>query len=866
MDDGRGQRRQRVDELFAEVLQRLAPERETFLREATLGDAALYTEIQTRLRTHATAGSSVGGEEASALLQPILADLSRLIDGEQRPLPCGGRIGVYRLIEEAGRGGMATVYLAEREVSGIQQRVALKLMDRGTDSDEVLRRFAHETRVLASLQHPNIARFYDAGATEDGRPYLVMEYIEGRPLTEYCDAARLAIEARLDLFGIVCGAVQYAHQNLVVHRDIKPSNIMVTDRGEVKLLDFGIAKLVAEEIDPAAPLTRTGLRVLTPEYAAPEQIRGEQIRTATDVYALGVVLYELLCGSRPGSGTADARLGDRLDRSIEPPSPSAIVRRRTRTAPDTAAVAAARSTTTDRLRRSIEGDLDRIVLRALEHEPAQRYQSPQQLQDDLDRHARGLPVQARPATMRYRLRKYARRHRAGILGTAAALLVLVGFTAFHTQRITGERDRAQAEAAKSRVTTHFLQRLLAEAYPSVTLGDTLFSMSALLERAVARVDSVTDQPGIQAELLRSLGDVYREQGRFEQALALLQRAVALHRGSGEPPSRAAGEALSALGHLQYERHDYEAAWQDHAASLEMWQQVFAADDTLVLYALNNMAAAASALERYDESLRLHQQVLARRRRMFADTSRLVHTTHNNLGHLHHRMGNLTDAEREHREALRMRRAGLPSDHPSIALSMNNLASTLDRRGKLEEAEQLHREALASFQRVFGPDHHRVGLAAYNLGLLLHKKGALAEAESLFRLALSIDRKTYGDQHLEVGTDLRVLGSLLREAGDCASAEPTLREADAIFERNDVPLGNRRRVMTRSDLGACLGTLGRYAEAEEMLIGTYHAARALDAQADSAAIRQAVERLADFYRVRGRSAEAELVGRRTNTTN
>ena len=793
MDEAQRRRWQRVDDLFAQVLELPAGERYGFLRAATADDPSLHDEVAALLQSDEAAAVSLG-DDASSLLQPILAEVSRMLQADQPPLPGGGRIGAYSLIAEAGRGGMATVYSAERTAGGVQQRVALKLVNRGTDTDEVLRRFAHETRVLASLEHPNIARFYDAGASTDGRPYLVMEYIEGRPLTEYCDAARLNIEARLLLFRVVCEAVQYAHQNLVVHRDIKPSNILVTDHGVVKLLDFGIAKLLADEPDAVSPRTRTGIRILTPEYAAPEQIRGESISTATDVYALGVVLYELLAGARPHGQTAGV-----LD------APSAAVKHTTRTGGATD-IALARATTAERLRRRLTGDLDRIVLKALESEPAQRYQSPQQLNDDLDRHARGMPVQARPATISYRLRKYARRHRAGLALAVAAVLVLTAFTSFHTLRITGERDRVRVEAAKARATTAFLQQLLGEAYPSIARGDN-FSMSQLLARAVTRIDSLTAQPAIQAELLRTIGDVYREQGRFAEARPLLERAIALHRSTGESNSREAGHALSALGHMLYEWKDFDGALKAHRESLDVFEQILARDDTLVLFALNNIATAATALEQFDEALRLHEEVIARSRRLFADTSQLVHVTYNNLGDLHSNMGHYAEAEREFRKALRLRRAALPADHPALALSMNNLGSTLGRLERLEEAESLHREALATWRRVYGPDHHRVALSAYNLARVLEKTGQLEEADTLFRITIEIDRKTYGEDHLEVGIDLQRLGMLLRRKGDCAAAVVELRQAEAIFVKNALPLEHERRVATRGDLEAC-GELGK----------------------------------------------------------
>lgn len=834
--------------LFERVLDLQPEECARILDEECAGRPDLRALVEELLEADRRRGHDLLDAEALPWHELVEAEADRT----DRP---GEWIGPYRLLATAGQGGMATVYLAEREVGGARQRVALKLVRRGIDTDEVLRRFAHETRVLASLEHPNIARFFDAGASDDGRPYLVMEFIEGRPLTRHCDAERLGIVARLQLFQTVCDAVQYAHQQLVVHRDIKPSNILITDDGEVKLVDFGIAKLLADETGTASPRTRTGVRVLTPEYAAPEQIRGESISTATDVYALGLVLYELLTGLRARSVAMEGAVtggppGDAFDAL----APSTAVRRSGAVA---SAAATARRTTTDRLGRRLRGDLDRIALKALNPDPARRYPSALQLREDVGRHLRGLPIEARPNTLRYRVRKFSRRHRAGLLAAVAAAASLIGFGAFHAVRITRERDVARAEATKARTTTQFMQRLLGDAYPSVALGDT-FSMGDLLRRAVARVDSLSTEPDVQAELLRTLGDVYREQGRFDEALPLLERAVAIHAQSREPESRAAGQAFDALGHLQYERKDYEAALRAHRRSLEVFERLYAPDDSLVLFALNNIATATSALGNRDEALRLYRTILSRHTRLFSDTSQLVHVTRNNLGQLYHENGDYEAAVREFREALRIRRIALPPDHPSLALTMNNLGTSLERLGRLGEAEELHREALDIFRRVYGPEHYRVGLSAYNLARVLRLRKRYDEAEKLFRLTLSIDRKTFGDRHTEIGVDLRGLGFLLVEAGDCEHAVETLREADGIFAANELPLTNRRRMTARSQLGRCLTTLGRYAESEEVLRRDLDAAESTPGEADSAAVRETIDELVELYGAWGRPLSADSI--------
>jgi eukaryotic-like serine/threonine-protein kinase len=834
--------RARALALFERLVDLDEAERRDLLARESAGEPQLAALVADYLAADDTPSPFLDGDP-SDLLDLLADEPGASHQPDAGSLPYGGHIGDYRLLHVAGRGGMAVVYAAERVVGEVRQRVALKLVNRGLDTDDLPRRFRQETKLLASLEHPNIARFHDAGSTADGRPYLVMEYVEGRPLTAFCDEGSLTVAARLDLFRAVCKAVQFAQQRLIVHRDLKPSNILVTTRGEVKLLDFGIAKLLTSEPDTGEALTRTGVRVLTPEYAAPEQLGGDPISTASDVYSLGRLLSELLVGRQPAA----------VEPAGQVASPGTLLRNAMRdgTAEE---LARARGTTPDRLHRRIAGDLDRIVLMALEPDPARRYGSAEQLLDDLERHRSGMPVRARPNTVLYRLMKYTRRHRAAVSAVVMAGIMLAGFGGFHAVRITAERDRAQAEAVKAQATTQFLQRLLGDAYPSASLGDA-FSMSELLSRATARVDSLADQPKVQAELLRTLGDIYREQGHFREALPLLERAVALHRSMGRTPDRAAGQALGALGHLHYEVKDFRAALDAHRESLQLYRRLLADDDSLPLFALNNIAAAATALGEYDAARSAYAEVLARRNRLFTDTSQLVHVTHNNLGHLYEELGDDAAAEVEFRAALALRRLALPPDHPSTALTATNLGSLLARQGHIEEAEQLHRQAFESFERVFGPDHHRVGLSAFHYGSLLQRMGRLAEAEAMLRRTVAIDRATYGPDHIEIATDLRRLGSILVDKGDWDAAIAALLEADAIYASHDIVLSDARRVYVRADLAASLTALGRYEEAEDLLLVVYaqHDAGAT-LRADAA--HRLEDQLVALYTSWGRPADAD----------
>jgi serine/threonine protein kinase len=435
----------RVEALFAAVADLEPGERRERLAAARAGDPDLVREVERLLAHDGDAGASIAAAVAGAAEHlagdagrlagaagPLAGDPRTLHDASAAPLP-GGRIGPYRIERELGHGGMGTVCLAARDDDAYRKRVAIKLM-RASVPAALRQRFLAERRILAALDHPNIARLLDAGTTESGEPYVVMEYVDGRPIDVHCDQGRLPTRDRLELFRKVCAAVQFAHRNLVVHRDLKPGNVLVTADGEAKLLDFGIAKLLDPAAPGAGPETGTTFRMMTPEYASPEQIRGEPVTTASDIYSLGVLLYELMAGRRPYR-LKTPQSGE-LERAIleqEAERPSAAVLRPAGPAGEAAtaeAIGRARSTSPSRLRRRLAGDLDNIVLMALSKEASRRYASVAQLAEDVGRHLDGLPVLARPATLTYRTRKFLRRHRAGVAAAAAVVVLMTGLVGF----------------------------------------------------------------------------------------------------------------------------------------------------------------------------------------------------------------------------------------------------------------------------------------------------------------------------------------------------------------------------------------------------------------------------------------------------
>jgi serine/threonine-protein kinase len=882
---------QRIDVLFEAALERPASEREAFLREASGGDAELYREVKALLDSDAAAAAALG-ESVTAYAAPLLSALQAEGPADAPgAIPAGGRLGPYRVLEEIGRGGMGAVFLAERADEQFHKRVAIKLVKRGMDTDEVLRRFRHERQILASLEHPNIARLYDGGVSDDGRPYLVMEYIEGRPITAYCDARRLGIVERLALFRTACQAVQHAHQNLVIHRDIKPSNVLVTEAGEVKLLDFGIAKLLDDGADPDAPRTRTDMVLLTPEYASPEQLQGLPVTTASDVYALGVVLYELLTGRRPytlaGRGAHEA---ERVVSEEEIVRPSSVVARdeertgyvaaRDRVTPET--VAAARGTTRERLRRRLRGDLDTITLKALAKEPERRYQSAEQLLEDIRRHLQGLPVAARPDTPAYRAAKFVRRHRAGVLAAALVLLSLVGGLSaalWQGERAARERDVAQQVSG-------FLEGLFKAPDPfalEAPQADTM-RVRDFLARGTAKVQSeLRAQPAVQARMLNTLGEVYRSLGSYDRAQPLLEEALRLRQQLYGAEHIEVAETQRYLGGLLHERGDLAGAESLLRTSLATRRRLLGDDHADVAESLNDLAVLLRAQGQFGEAVQRHEEALAILRTSVGERDQRVISTLRELAYTLDEKSEPEGAERHARTVLALSRSVYGDDHPWVAMALSDLAIPLQRRGDFDTAAELTREALAVAERGLGAEHPYVGEIVGRLALIVYGQRQLDEAEQLHRRALAIKRKHYGETHMSIAAGLfnlaqvlRVKGDLdgaeavnregiemarriggddhpnvaiytghlaviLHAKGDCRRALPLYRDAIASIERT-IGADHFRIPQIQRHVGGCLTELGRYAEAEAVLLESY---RALD-EADDMFTREAAERLVTLY--------------------
>lgn len=777
-----------IDQILQAALDRDPRERSAFLVQACAEDASLLGEVESLIKSH---------DEAQSFIEsPLLEDSTKIMMEQPARAVANRLIGAYKIIREIGHGGMGTVFLASRADEQYRKAVAIKLIRRGMDTDSILSRFRHERQILASLDHPNIARLLEGGTTEDGLPYFVMEYIEGETIDQYCDTHRLTTADRLTLFRTVCSAVHYAHQNLVVHRDIKPTNILVTADGVPKLLDFGIAKLLKPEMyaQTIAP-TETMVRPMTPDYASPEQVRSQPITTATDVYSLGVLLYELLTGRRPYRIRSSHP--EEMEKAIceqEPEKPStAINRTETVSGSDGGAqttltpelVSKTREGQPDKLRRKLAGDLDNIVLKAMRKEPQRRYASVEQFSEDIRRHLEGLPVIARKDTFGYRAGKFIQRHKAAVAAAAVIALLVIGFvltTIMQSARIVRERDRAERERDKAASVSTFLVDLFKVSDPSEAKGNAITAREILDKGADKVRQELKDQPEVQATLMDTIGRVYRSLGLYDRAAPLLDEALRLRRaqlGNDHPDVTA---TMKTIAGLLKDKGDYDASERVFGEVLEMRRRQYGAEHADVATALDDLSSVYYAQGKLDEAEKLNGEGLAMKRKLFGNESAEVAHSLTNLAEVLLQKGDYVSPEPMFREALSIQRKLLGNEDASVALTLNNLASLLYQRGDYPGAEALMREVLALDRKRLGAEHPTVAYGLSNLGATLKMQGNFEAAEPLEREALAIRRKALGDDHPQVALSLNGLGMTLRSEGNYTAAEPLFRESIAISRK------------------------------------------------------------------------------------
>ena len=846
----------------------LEPEhRSHFLDAACAGNPGLRQELEAYLDADSEA------EEEGYLDTPALPPIDMLNAGTPTAdISVDSQIGPYRVVKSLGQGGMGDVFLAVQN-EPFKRYVALKIIRRGMDFGAVLQRFDMERQILASLNHPNIARLIDGGVTAGGLPYFAMEYIDGMSITSYCDTNAATIEQRLELFISVCGAVYHAHQNLVLHRDLKPSNILVTKEGDVKLLDFGIAKLLNPGISHlSAPVTQFDGRLMTPDYASPEQVRGESLSTATDVYSLGVVLYELLTGHLPHQlkrRTTEELL--RIVCEVDPERPSAKIGSTTQirragqgdieVTPEI--VSRSRAASPEKLRKILRGDLDNIVMKALRKEPGRRYSDPKHLREDLERFLKGLPVEAHQDSRSYRFAKWIRRRRveaAAILLIFLSLAAGMAATLWQANVAARERDSAQqaletASTAlrKSESVTAFLMSMFEASDPNESQGDTI-TVQELLQRGLDRVQQLADQPQVQAQMLDVIGGVYfaldqdarsrslheeafriRQRhlpeshvdfgngflhlgvvhlalGNLEEAESFLTKAIDHQRRYSADDAAALVNTLTRLGSVYFEMSQYEDVGRYLDEAFAVHQSLATEDSVILVPALSLLASTNMQLGLVDEAAAVYERIVHVQKHAEEVNRLQAAVTMNDLGLLLRRRGNYDRAEPYLRDALDMMHRVVGRSHRNVGRAFHNLATLYYYRDELERADSLFVEALDVYSHTLPGEHAWRALTLHNRGRVFRDQGRYKEAEALLQEALGIQEGLFPDEHFHKALSLHTLGVLYHLTGQYERARSYLDRA----------LSMRRRLIgeDHADYGRTLQQLARF----QLELGETEAAR------------------------------------------
>ena len=788
------ERWQRIQVVFHEAAALPPAEQLAFLKKTCGEDEELRSEVSAMLAQDA-GGDSLLDHGLAAVAQETLVGSAPLISKD---------IGPYRIVRLLGEGGMGVVYLAERK--DLDTQVAIKVLRDAWVSPSRRQRFAGEQRTLAQLNHPSIARLYDAATMDDGTPYFVMEYVEGTPLTEYCRKNRCSVQTRLQLFRCVCEAVEHAHANAVIHRDLKPSNILVKNDGTVRLLDFGIAKQL-ESLDLQVEQTMTGLRLMTPAYASPEQVLGQRVGIGTDVYSLGVVLYELLVGELPIdlSNLTPAEAAT-IIAEHEPAKPSAATKRAMQSHPDHDLPAVS---------QEAWADLDVLCLTAMHKDPARRYRSVEALIRDIDHYLKGEPLEARPDTVRYRTAKFVRRNRSAVAAAASVGVVIIGLVTFFTVRLAKARDAAMAEAARTQRIQQFMNNLFQGGDETAGPSDAL-RVTTIVDRGVQQARSLNSDPKVQAELYGNLGSIYQKLGKYDQADPLLQSALDERKKLFGADSAEAAESLIALGLLRSDQAHLDQAEQLTRQGLEIDQRHFPPDHPAIAKALIAYGKVLAQRGSYDQALKslneavriesargvapvdlaeslsaladaqysaghypasdqLYRRVLEMHRELHGDRHPLVAGDLENLAAIQQDLGYYSESEKFDRQALEITEAYYGKDHPKVAAILTTLGRSFTYEKKYDEGEDALQQALAIQEHVFGPVHPAVAEALNELGNVADMREQLDLAEQRFRKVVEIYRSVYGDHHYVVAVALSNVASVYMDRKDYVHAEQIFRD-------------------------------------------------------------------------------------------
>lgn len=799
---------EKLKNIFNKALKLEGNARKTYLDEICGEDQALRNEIESLLQAYQMPG--ILDNPPKDLLESTFSS-QRITDKK------GEEFGPYKIIKTLGYGGMGNVYLAERADGQFEQQVALKLLRTGFTTENQVRRFLSERQILATLNHEHIARLLDGGVTEDGQPWFAMEYIKGQPINEYCNAKQLTIKQRLGLFLKICEAVQSAHRKLIVHRDLKPSNILVTEDGTVKLLDFGIAKVISREdaLSGSMPITRTGLLPLTPAYASPEQIRGEPMTTASDIYQLGVVLYELLTGCRPYkvSGKTPSEV-ERIICEQRPTRPSTAVT----TKPKEQDQEYLQKRTPKQFQKYLKGDLDLIVMKSLRKEPDRRYESAEQLALDIRNYLTGHPVTAHPDSIGYQLQKFIRRNRVAVSAAAVILVLIVGYAAtitWHSQQTQAALEHAQQETQKAEQVTGFLIDMFEATDPAEAMGDTL-NTRTLLERGIRQAEQLDGQPDIQARMFDASGQVYMALGQYEEARPLLEHSLDLRKEIYGEDHLMISESLHNLGRLHLVNGNYRRAGELYMEGLRIRESHLPPGDPRIAESLyhvgmyqlrveSDLAKAESLLTR---SLELRKQA-------FGDQHAKVAESLRGLGGILLVKGNYLEAENSYLNALEIQERELGEYHPETLTTLNNLAIFKAWNGEYDSAITLLEESFEQRKRVLGETHYSGAIQLNNLAFIAGHQQDYEEAEQLLNDAISVMRASVGVEHPHALVFKTNLARIKHITGDLEAAEQLHRET---LDQKRAILGPDHADVAPSliQLGALLKDQQNYEEAESLI--------------------------------------------------
>jgi len=824
-----------LEEIYVNARQIADPsDRQRYVAEACGNDSALRQRVEQMLND-ASGAENYFGPQGTAVLEQS----TPVIEGP------GTTIGRYKLLQKIGEGGMGVVYMAEQREPVIR-KVALKIIKLGMDTRQVVARFEAERQALALMDHPNIAKVFDGGTTDTGRPYFVMELVQGLPITQFCDDTSLPMVERLNLFVDVCSAVQHAHQKGLIHRDLKPSNILVTLHGDKpvpKVIDFGVAKATQGRLTDKTVFTQFQQFIGTPAYMSPEQtsLSGLDVDTRSDIYSLGVLLYELLTGKTPFDATELLQAGldemRQIIREHEAPKPS--TRLSTMQGEDLTVAAKHRNTQPPKLIHQVRGDLDWIVMKCLEKDRTRRYESANGLAMDIQRHLANEPVVARPPSRLYEFQKTVRRHKFGF-AAAAILVVVLGLGALvstweavratraeqaqillrhkeETARMRAEagEKKAETEAVRSAQVARFMKDMLQGVGPGVARGNDTKLLREILDQTAQRLNGLKGQPEVEADLRATLGNVYRDLGLYTNAEAMLKGCVDLRQKVYGKEHPEVASALNDLAETYYRNDRVNEAEKLHRKALAIRKKIFGTNNADVATSLNNLGEVFRKKHRYTDAEAMFRETLAVRRKLFGNEHLDVAASLRNLGLLLWQAGKFSESESAQREALAIRRRLLGDLHPDVADSWDLLGKALGSQHK-EEAAVCFEQALTMQKTLFGNDHPEVAFSLHNLGEWYLEQGNLPKAEEMFRQAVLMRRKVLGDDIYETTYSLKFLRSVLRQQGKFAEVIDTYREEIA-SERKTLKNGNPKLAESMLSLAKQLNEEGKMAEAEALTI-------------------------------------------------